>query len=131
MARWATRIPKTTKARIQFENWIATLGRPPSFATILRLARICELRGWRSENPGSLYEILSSLHPDYVDYYNDVVHELLRREATRERQAQAERRRPISLEEWVASKPPPPARPRLRMLNPSSPVTSLGDADLT
>lgn len=78
MSAWK-RVPKTARARIQVENYLAGLRAPShSFATVLRLARIMELRG--IEPNVSIYRTLVADFPAYLDLYVLIVEEMKARE---------------------------------------------------
>jgi hypothetical protein len=71
------RIPDTLKARVQVENYLRGLRPSYSYTTVIRLARMVELRGYVVGNTSmSLYGELAKIHPDFVDLNNSVLREL-------------------------------------------------------
>lgn len=107
------RVPDTLRCRIRVENYLRGLGRRVSYTTILRVARIMELRGVRVGHPlrggigdslgPNLYNELRRLHPDLVDLNNEVLHVLRMRAARREREPAPS----MTLDDYLAGKPVP------------------------
>lgn len=80
MKAWK-RVPATARCRIQVENYLAGLRAPShSFATVLRLARVMELRGVK---PAGLYDALAADFPAYLDLYGLIFKEMQARERNR------------------------------------------------
>lgn len=99
MARWVRRIPKTARARIQLVNWMSRLGSVTySHATVMRLARIVELR---KPDDISVSAFLRSLHPSYDGLGNAVIRELDHRKSERIRDPAP--RPTVTLDDWIAS----------------------------
>lgn len=82
--RWSSRIPNTLRAEIQVQNWINSLGcKSYSHATVLRLARIMELRGVA---PEKVYWELRRDFPHFPDLNNRVIDTMKSRAYRRSRE---------------------------------------------